>query len=107
MIYIFYSIIKSPIRAIFRTDEEFEKYFKKHILVVENVEKAEVEVVTEEVIVEKTEDEKDQSADNIHLINIIDYSLADIPEGETEPTITNEDTENYLSYNLIIGIKGK
>ena len=33
MIYIFYSIIKSPIRAIFRTDEEFEnlnsKFFQK------------------------------------------------------------------------------
>ena len=101
--------MKEKLKELFsiKTDEEFEKYFKKHILVVENVEKAEVEVVTEEVIVEKTEDEKDQSADNIHLINIIDYSLADIPEGETEPTITNEDTENYLSYNLIIGIKGK
>ncbi|MBS6225176.1 hypothetical protein [Parabacteroides johnsonii] len=101
--------LKEKLKELFsiKTDEEFEKYFKKHILVVENVEKAEVEVVTEEVIVEKTEDEKDQSADNIHLINIIDYSLADIPEGETEPTITNEDTENYLSYNLIIGIKGK
>lgn len=92
--------LKEKLKNLFSitTDEEFEKYFKKHILVVENVEKAEQEVVTEEVIVEKTEEEKDQLADNVHLINANDYGLADTPEGETEPTITNEDTDNYLSY---------
>ena len=93
--------LKEKLKKLFsiQTDEEFEKYFKKHILVVEYVEKAEQEVVDEKVTVEKTEDEKDQSADNIYLINAMDYSLADTPEGETEPTVTDEDTENYLSYN--------
>ena len=42
MIYIFYSIIKSPIRAIFRTDEEFEnrnsKFFQKFKGAVRNIE---------------------------------------------------------------------
>lgn len=93
--------LKAKLKELFSitSDEEFKKYFKKHILIIENIEKSEVEIVSEEVVVEKTEDEKDQSADNIHLINIIDYSLADTPEGEKEPTITEEDTENYLSYN--------
>lgn len=42
MIYIFYSIIKSPIRAIFRTDEEFEnrnsKFFQKFKGAFRNIE---------------------------------------------------------------------
>lgn len=95
------TVLKEKLKELFSitTDEEFEKYFKKHILVIEQVEKAEQEVVNEEVLVEKSEDEKDQSADNIHLINAIDYGLADTPEGETEPDVTEEDTENYLTYN--------
>ncbi|MBP3518813.1 MAG: hypothetical protein J6K31_10545 [Parabacteroides sp.] len=93
--------LKEKLKELFaiQDDKTFEKYFKKHILVIEYVEKAEQEVVDEVVKVEKTEEEKDQSADNIHIINASDYGLADTPEGETEPTVTEEDTENYLSYN--------
>lgn len=93
--------LKEKLKELFviQDDKTFEKYFKKHILVIEYVEKAEQEVVDEVVKVEKTEEEKDQSADNIHIINATDFGRADIPAGETEPTVTEEDTENYLSYN--------
>ena len=93
--------LKEKLKELFaiKDDKTFEKYFKKHILVTEYKEKAEQEVVDEVVKVEKTEEEKDQSADNIHIINATDYGLADTPEGEKEPAVTEEDTENYLSYN--------